>query len=438
MALFSCFQGVLEEKLEINQHNGMSAKLEVSRAYPPNGPLQVMISATGKAKRTQQDFNANSGADATTSAVQNKPKKAKTTGKRSAVGGAVAGASNVVINLLTDDEEEEGDVAADQAANVRLQVMKLMLSELSKAMRVRCGLARIPLSTAVQSTIAQDPPRSAEALKNMTISGLSNHMKQRFGPAILAGVVQADAHIAAVERGETIVESFQLNEVAALQGITASGSANGGGNGASGNKKLTATQQAQQQHTRPPAKRQYDDGDWDDFVDDDDEWDVPAAGAQAAGAQQQQRPAQPQQGQPWSIPAQQPSQATAPLQGQYQQQQYQNASFQQYNYAAAAHHQQPRAAPAPGPPGAVPMQHNGAAQPPRKHARLFNPLPAENAAPAVRNGGDDIPLAQRQLQLKTKLKQDVASHGRQAAQPRYQPGSAPHTMAVDDISNAFG
>lgn len=457
----------------------MVSKLHVNQgAYAAQiATLKVLISSTGPKKPTQQRAHSPTpGAETSTAAVQNQPKKPKTAGKRSAAAAATANGTpagsggvnasgaavaqairpsgNDFINLVSDDEEDA--LAADPAAQMRFQVMKLMLSQLSKALRDHTGASRIPLSTTVQDNIAKRPPRTSEELQTMTISGLSKHMKQRYGPAILQGVAQADAHIAAVEQGIATVESFQLNAAIALQGMTAGG----GGNGGKGNQPNQGGQQQQQQQQprqggtqrpqqQPPyqnhqaAKRLHEDADWDnDFVDDDDDDDdipwntgagsaAPVAHAPPPAAQQHQAQ------QPWAIPA---VQAAGSHRYPQQQQQYNQAPFQQYNYAAAhnsTNNLPPGAAPGPAPPPQPPLQHYGAVQPPKKQPRLINPAPAE--PPVQRPSGDNLSLAQRkqQLELKAKLRQELAAHDRKD-QPRYQPGSGVQSMAVDDISNVFG
>ncbi len=418
--------GLIEEQLESFEGRATIAKLAVEERklaeLTAHGqrPLKVEITELGKAGSAGRTTaaaaatgnNANgagpSGVAIATAPAEMKKKKAAPK-KRSK-----AAAAAQVINLVSSDDEapvpQEEEVVEDDVSRYyeehpeekpRFDVMLIMLQQLSTALKEHMAGRKIPLSTSLQRDLARKPPVTLEEMNKMKLSGFSTHMKARFGPALLAGVAQAEAHLAKVNADMAAIEDFVLDKAPVLAGLAPNSGYYGNGN--TGNNKGKAAQQQQQQpqqyyYPQPPRNtttttispannkrlRDEDLGWGDDSDDDDDAW---VGAALDAVAQ----------------PALAPYQRQQQQQRQHQQQQQQVNTAPNVTYSVV-----------PAFPTTI-----AAARPTANNNRMNI------------NNNEAIPLAQRQRQLKAKLQQDVSSQGNRG------PGQVKST-AVKDINNAFG
>ncbi|KAG7674032.1 hypothetical protein KSW81_007206 [Nannochloris sp. 'desiccata'] len=421
--------GLIEEQLETHEGRATIAKLAVDerkldelRAGGQRA-LKVEITEIGKAGSAGRatspaaaapKINGAGPSKAVAIAAAPAEKKTKAASKRRAKGTAMAAAvpattAAPVINLVSSSDEEEEEVddeaayfAQNPEAKLRFDVMLTMLRQLSIVLKEHTRGKRIPLSTAVQQKLAKNPPSTPDEMDGITIAGFNNHMKKRFGPALLAGVAQADAHLVAVKAEVATIEDFVLDKATVLAGLDPG--VNRGGNGVGGGLQP----QPQYFYPQPPKnsanvnatgsgnKRPRDeDLDWgDDSDDDDDAW--------VGAALNKAHPA-----------------ALAPYQQQQQQQQQYNNSIRS-NYA----------------PQALRTTANTVSFP----TDISTGRPNHNTT----HNNDAIPLAQRQRQLKAKLQRDVALQGNTNDNTRAPvlpytalPGQV-NSMAVMDINNAFG
>ncbi len=433
--------GIIEEQLENHEGRATIAKLAVDErrvAVLTDGgrrPLKVEVTELGQVGSAPPpaavaNGGANGGASgagnynthgagpsngvAIATAPAEKKKKAAT--KKKAKGTPTAAAAAVgpsVINLVSDDDEDEEQ--QDKVDNIetyyakhpeekpRFDVMLIMLSQLSQALKAHTAGRRIPLSTSIQKELARNPPVTLKDINTMKLSGFSTQMKGRFGRALLAGVAQADAHLRKVQANEATIEDFVLDKQACLAGLAAG---NGTNNGTVAAAAINTTragqyiQQEQQYYYPQPEKKtnamdsalnkrpREEDVDWgetddDDNDDDDDAWIGAALNGQPAALApyQQQRPQQRQQQQRQQPP---PPRATA------------------------------------------------AALTTTFPTSISAVRPGNNTA-NYNNDNEAIPLKQ----LKTKLQQDVASQGRGPFTTTTNPGQV-KSVAVKDINNAFG
>jgi len=421
--------GLIEEHIEKHEFRSAIAKLAVDERKLTEliaggqGVLKVEITEIGKAGSADRatspvaavatiNYGAGpSNAVAIAAAPSGKKKNAasKKRAKGTAAPAAVPAAAPV-INLVSSSDEEEEEIddeakyfAQNPEAKLRFDVMITMLRQLSIVLKEHTQGKRIPLSTAVQQKLAKNPPSTPEEMKKITITGISNHMKNRFGPALLAGVSQADAHLVAVKAGTLTIEDFVLDKVTVLAGLDPGGGVNRSGHGVGGGLEP-------QQHFYPQPQKNSanlnatgfgnkrprdEDLDWGDDSDDDDDDDNAWLGAAFDNAQ----------------PA-----ALAPY--HRQQQHYNNIT----SYTSA-------------PPQAPRPTANIAAFP----TTIAAGRPSDNTT----KNNDAIPLAQRQKELKAKLQRDVAvqknTNTTRAQVLPYNsiPGQV-KSMAVKDINNAFG
>ena len=434
---------VIEEQLEIHQGRATISRLAVNERKVAEltaggqRPLRVEITALGEAgpaRSTSPARVSNAAGPSAVAAAVGAPaeKKAARKKKPKAVPAALTTTTTTaaaplpqVINLVSDDDDDdENDDDADLSRNpevkLRFDIMCAMLRQLSVVLKEHTAGRRIPLSTSVQQKIAKNPPKTLEDINKMTISGFNTHMKKRFGPALLAGVVQADSHLLAVKAEMATVEDFILDKVTALAKLAHVN--------ASGAPVVAGQQQQQQQHQnyyypQPPKTTTHANGnagtankrprdedlDWgDDSDDDDDDW----GGITAVNVQPQ-------------------AAALAPYQQQQQQQRQQQVQQphqpqqqQKFNYLAQ------------NPPPHFPTEDNS----PTTIAAFRPPNYTNNTIKNATNPiNDGVPLVQRQKLLKAKLQQDVASAAGPKAPPPYNahPGQV-KSMAVKDINNAFG
>eukprot|EP00887_Chlorella_sp_A99_P000649 scaffold5.g649.t1 len=131
-----------------------------------------------------------------------------------AAAGAAAPAAedDPIIDLCEHEEPEE---APEEA--LRRQLVQVALAELNKVLRTSLSMTRAPLPTTVQSLLAKAAPTSEEQLAALSLNGLSEAMKRKYGRYILAAVGQALVFLGAVQAGAAQAEDFALDSAAVMQ-----------------------------------------------------------------------------------------------------------------------------------------------------------------------------------------------------------------------------
>jgi len=113
--------------------------------------------------------------------------------------------------------------------------------------------------------IAENPPRSIAELEALSVSGISKLMKMKHGGYLVAGVRQADAHLALVQAGSAALDDFVLDVDMVFKGHHSPP------NAAAGQQQHPQNQGVHAQQPLPCGQSAFQ-ADWGDD-DDDFEWD---------------------------------------------------------------------------------------------------------------------------------------------------------------------
>lgn len=149
--------------------------------------------------KDKEDLNAESS----------RPKKRKIAEKQ------VAQKKNAgCVNLVSDDEIEDPKVQVDEdngEPGPREQLMLIMLPQLNNAIRERLDAKRAVFNTLVQSKLSKQAPSSMEELEKLRVSGVSAHMKQKYGKYLVEAVIQVDAFLRNIDQDICPLDSFKLD-----------------------------------------------------------------------------------------------------------------------------------------------------------------------------------------------------------------------------------
>lgn len=211
------FQGILFEKtVKPADYMAITAVLTVNEskaALLQSGAAKVHLSerltqksnATGQPnqpqseRRDKEDLNTESS----------RPKKRKVEDKQ------VAQKKNAgCVNLVSDDEIEDPKVQVEEGngePSPREQLMLIMLPQLNNAIRERLDAKRAVFNTLVQSKLSKEAPRSMEELEKLRVSGVSAHMKQKYGKYLVEAVIQVDAFLGKTDLDQCPLDSFKLD-----------------------------------------------------------------------------------------------------------------------------------------------------------------------------------------------------------------------------------
>lgn len=211
------FQGILFEKtVKPTDYMAITAVLTVNEskaALLQSGAAKVHLSerltqksnATGQPnqpqseRRDKEDLNTESS----------RPKKRKVEDKQ------VAQKKNAgCVNLVSDDEIEDPKVQVEEdngEPSPREQLMLIMLPQLNNAIRERLDAKRAVFNTLVQSKLSKEAPRSMEELEKLRVSGVSAHMKQKYGKYLVEAVIQVDAFLGKTDLDKCPLDSFKLD-----------------------------------------------------------------------------------------------------------------------------------------------------------------------------------------------------------------------------------
>lgn len=211
------FQGILFEKtVKPADYMAITAVLTVNEskaALLQSGAARVHLSerltqksnATGQPnqpqseRRDKEDLNTESS----------RPKKRKVEDKQ------VAQKKNAgCVNLVSDDEIEDPKVQVEEdngEPSPREQLMLIMLPQLNNAIRERLDAKRAVFNTLVQSKLSKEAPRSMEELEKLRVSGVSAHMKQKYGKYLVEAVIQVDAFLGKTDLDKCPLDSFKLD-----------------------------------------------------------------------------------------------------------------------------------------------------------------------------------------------------------------------------------
>lgn len=211
------FQGILFEKtVKPADYMAITAVLTVNEskaALLQSGAARVHLSerltqksnAAGQPnqpqseRRDKEDLNTESS----------RPKKRKVEDKQ------VAQKKNAgCVNLVSDDEIEDPKVQVEEdngEPSPREQLMLIMLPQLNNAIRERLDAKRAVFNTLVQSKLSKEAPRSMEELEKLRVSGVSAHMKQKYGKYLVEAVIQVDAFLGKTDLDKCPLDSFKLD-----------------------------------------------------------------------------------------------------------------------------------------------------------------------------------------------------------------------------------
>jgi len=211
------FQGILFEKtVKPADYMAITAVLTVNEskaALLQSGAAKVHLSerltqksnATGQPNQPQSERRDKEDLDTESS----RPKKRKVEDKQ------VAQKKNAgCVNLVSDDEIEDPKVQVEEdngEPSPREQLMLIMLPQLNNAIRERLDAKRAVFNTLVQSKLSKEAPRSVEELEKLRVSGVSAHMKQKYGKYLVEAVIQVDAFLGKTDLDKCPLDSFKLD-----------------------------------------------------------------------------------------------------------------------------------------------------------------------------------------------------------------------------------